>query len=91
MSGTGVNEDFDLSYRKIAVQAGWNLLLTGTDITDSSQVILPANYVSASEATTSNFGAKVVDFGAFTEAEPEPNLIDFAVGVQVSMLTVAVA
>ena len=65
--------------------------MTGTAITDAANVILPANYVSASEATSSNFGAKVVDFGAFTEAEHEPNLIDFAVGVQDSMLTVAVA
>lgn len=83
-------EDFDLSYRKIQVGAGWNLIQTA-DITNAANVVLPANFYAAALPTSSSFPSQTVDFGRFMEPEPEPNLIALAYGTQFSMLTIAAA
>lgn len=70
-AATGSLEDVDLDFSQFQVKAGWNLITSGTDISDSAAVVLSTNYFDLTDSTTASFGNEAVDFKRFKQAEPE--------------------
>jgi hypothetical protein len=85
-----VREDVNISYREMAIAAGWQLYKPSASFS-SSYFLTAANYVSSSAPSLMTFSAQTVDFAHFLEAENDTNFISATRTTACATLILAVA